>query len=196
MRDGAPPHVLRNVKQHWTRLSWVNSGQDVEAQSTGLYEPLDIWLWVHLTKLMYSAPINDLCMAATSTESLSGDSSIFDRVRNSVRRRAESCVESHGNRPGHLLYRSDEHRPYLSWDRFLDICSLGLLGSFKWVLYPFRPRVLRHEMSSPTRTLGSCFRIPLRPWIFVYVYTMFVLSCVGSGLASGWSLIQGVLPTV
>jgi hypothetical protein len=30
-------------------------------------------------------------------------------------------------------------------------------------------------------------------WMFVYVYSVFVL---GSGLAIGWSLIQGALPTV
>jgi hypothetical protein len=28
------------------------------------------------------------------------------------------------------------------------------------------------------------------------VYSVFVLSCVGSGLATGWSLVQGVLPIV
>jgi hypothetical protein len=30
----------------------------------------------------------------------------------------------------------------------------------------------------------------------VCVYSVFVLSCVGSGLATGWSPVQGVLPTV
>jgi hypothetical protein len=30
----------------------------------------------------------------------------------------------------------------------------------------------------------------------VCVYSVFVLSCVGSSLATGWSLVQGVLPTV
>jgi hypothetical protein len=30
----------------------------------------------------------------------------------------------------------------------------------------------------------------------VRVYSVFVLTCVGSGLATGWSLVQGVLPTV
>jgi hypothetical protein len=30
----------------------------------------------------------------------------------------------------------------------------------------------------------------------VCVYPVFVLSCVGSGLATGWSLVQGVLPIV
>jgi hypothetical protein len=32
--------------------------------------------------------------------------------------------------------------------------------------------------------------------ICVCVYSVFVLSCVGSGLATGWSPVQGVLPTV
>jgi hypothetical protein len=32
--------------------------------------------------------------------------------------------------------------------------------------------------------------------MFVCVYSVFVLSCVGSGLATGRSLVQGVLPTV
>jgi hypothetical protein len=32
--------------------------------------------------------------------------------------------------------------------------------------------------------------------IDVCVYSVFVLSCVGSGLATGWSLVRGVLPTV
>jgi hypothetical protein len=32
--------------------------------------------------------------------------------------------------------------------------------------------------------------------MFVCVYYVFALSCVGSGLATGWSLVQGVLPVV
>jgi hypothetical protein len=32
--------------------------------------------------------------------------------------------------------------------------------------------------------------------MFVCVYSVFVLSCVGSGLATGRSLVQGVLPIV
>jgi hypothetical protein len=58
------------------------------------------------------------------------------------------------------------------------------------------PRGLRHEMSSPAWTLGSWARIPLDAWMFVCVYSLFVFSCVGSGLATGWSLVQGVLPIV
>jgi hypothetical protein len=33
-------------------------------------------------------------------------------------------------------------------------------------------------------------------YVYVYLYSMFVLSCVGRGLAMYLSLIQGVLPTV
>jgi hypothetical protein len=45
-------------------------------------------------------------------------------------------------------------------------------------------RGLMHELSSLARTLGSWIRIPLKARMFVYVYSVFVLSCVGSGLAS------------
>jgi hypothetical protein len=37
---------------------------------------------------------------------------------------------------------------------------------------------------------------PTQAWMSVCVYSVFVLVCVGSGLAMGWSPIQGVLPTV
>jgi hypothetical protein len=40
--------------------------------------------------------------------------------------------------------------------------------------------------SNPTWGMDVC----------VHLFCVFVLSCVGSGLAMGWSLIQGVLPTV
>jgi hypothetical protein len=40
------------------------------------------------------------------------------------------------------------------------------------------PRGLRHELSSPPQTLGSCVRIPLEAWMSVCVYSVFVLSCV------------------
>jgi hypothetical protein len=40
------------------------------------------------------------------------------------------------------------------------------------------PRGLRHELSSPARTLGSWVRISLEAWMSVCVYSMFVLPCV------------------
>jgi hypothetical protein len=53
-----------------------------------------------------------------------------------------------------------------------------------------------HEMFSPAKTLGSWVWIPLKARMSEYVYSVFALSCVGTGLTMGWSLVQGVLPTV
>jgi hypothetical protein len=58
------------------------------------------------------------------------------------------------------------------------------------------PRGLRREPSSPARTLGSWVWIPLKAWMSVYVYSVSVLFCVSSGLATGWAPVQGVLSTV
>jgi hypothetical protein len=57
------------------------------------------------------------------------------------------------------------------------------------------PRGLRHELPSPARTLGSRVRIPLEAWMFVCVLFRIyaVLLC---SLATGWSPVRGVLPTV
>jgi hypothetical protein len=40
------------------------------------------------------------------------------------------------------------------------------------------PRGQKHEMSSPAQTLGSWIRIPLEAWMFVCVYSVFVLSYI------------------
>jgi hypothetical protein len=40
------------------------------------------------------------------------------------------------------------------------------------------PCDLRHELSSPIRTLGSWVRIPLKVWMSVCVYSVFVLFCM------------------
>jgi hypothetical protein len=47
------------------------------------------------------------------------------------------------------------------------------------------PRGLRNELFSPARTLGTWVRILFEALMFVYIYSVFVLSCVGSGLAMG-----------
>jgi hypothetical protein len=55
---------------------------------------------------------------------------------------------------------------------------------------------LRHELSSLAWTRGLSVRISLKAWISGCVYFVFVLSSVDSGLAMGWSPVQGVLTTV
>jgi hypothetical protein len=47
-----------------------------------------------------------------------------------------------------------------------------------------------------TRTLGSWVRILLEAWMCVCFYSVCAVLCVDSGLARGWSPVQGVLPTV
>jgi hypothetical protein len=61
------------------------------------------------------------------------------------------------------------------------------------------PHCLKHELSSLAWTLGSWVRIPLNAWIFGLCMRSFcvcVVLCLGSDLATGWSLVQGALPSV
>jgi hypothetical protein len=55
---------------------------------------------------------------------------------------------------------------------------------------------LRRELSLLARTLGLWFRIPLKAWMSACIYSVFMLSCIGSSLAMGWSPIYGVLLAV
>jgi hypothetical protein len=57
-------------------------------------------------------------------------------------------------------------------------------------------RGLRHGMYPPAQALGSWVRIPLDAWMSDCNFLVFVLSCVSSGFRTGWSPVQGVLPTV
>jgi hypothetical protein len=62
-----------------------------------------------------------------------------------------------------------------------------------------QPRGLRHELYSLSQTLGSWVWIPLKAWKFgvrMRLFCVCVVLCVGSGLATGWSTVQRVLPTV
>jgi hypothetical protein len=75
-----------------------------------------------------------------------------------------------------IFYYLMRHEPYGRRTTVVAVCE----------------RALRHELSSPARTLGSWIRIPIKAWMFVCVYSV----CIGSGLATGWSPIQGVSPAV
>jgi hypothetical protein len=71
-------------------------------------------------------------------------------------------------------YTSDYER-HQKWDLRLQ----NLISRSEW------PRGLTHELSSPAPTLGSWVRIRLEAWMSVCVYSVFVSSCVGIGLATG-----------
>jgi hypothetical protein len=57
------------------------------------------------------------------------------------------------------------------------------------------PRGLRHELSSLSPTLGSRVRNPFED-MCMRLLCVYVVLCVGSGLATGWSPAEGVLRTV
>jgi hypothetical protein len=85
--------------------------------------------------------------------------------------------------------------------RLAHIAVSGI--SYRWDLKfsPCRsqwPRGLRHEpSSSPAWTLGSWDQIPLEAWMScVRLFCVCVVLFVGSCLETGWSPVQGVLPTV
>jgi hypothetical protein len=58
--------------------------------------------------------------------------------------------------------------------------SIRYLISAAWILFGRSqwPRGLRHELSSPEQTLGSWAQIPLEPCMSVWVYSVFVMSCI------------------
>jgi hypothetical protein len=58
------------------------------------------------------------------------------------------------------------------------------------------PRLLRHKRSSLAQTLGSGVRIPLEVRLCLRLFCVCVVLCVGSDRATGWSPVEGVLPTV
>jgi hypothetical protein len=67
-----------------------------------------------------------------------------------------------------------------------------LLLTFIWLIFTDRkknyrspwPRDLRHEMSSPAQILGSWVRMSLESCMYVWFYSVFVLSYEGSGLST------------
>jgi hypothetical protein len=51
-------------------------------------------------------------------------------------------------------------------------------------------------MSPLARMLGSWARIQVEAWMYTRVSSEFVFTCIGSSLATGWSLVQRVQSTV
>jgi hypothetical protein len=134
--DGAPLHCLRTVRQCLNQTfsgQWIGRGGSFN-WPTQSPDPntLDFWLWENLKILMYLAPINDIQVLQQQAENtrqvIRVKLGVFDRVHNSVWRRAESCVEMHGNHMLHLLYGSCEHRPYLIRHWFLHKCWLEIFA--------------------------------------------------------------------
>jgi hypothetical protein len=68
--------------------------------------------------------------------------------------------------------------------------TIGVCGRSWW------PCDLKHELSSLSRTLWLWVRIPLKAWMFgmcICLFCVCVVLCLGKGLATGWSPVQGFL---
>jgi hypothetical protein len=53
-----------------------------------------------------------------------------------------------------------------------------------------------YNWNGSSKTLGSWVQILIKVRMSFCVYSVFMLPCLGSRLLTGWSLIQGVIPTV
>jgi hypothetical protein len=94
------PNRLTGAVYH----QWIGCGS--------LHDPQILILWIfgcggHLKTLVFSEQISDLEVLQQGVQNTCQEirvkPGIFERVHTSVRRRAESCVDMHGNHIQHLL---------------------------------------------------------------------------------------------
>lgn len=100
MHDGAPAHFSVLAREYLNQVypnKWIGRGgpQPWPPRSPDL-NSLDFFLWGHIKSLVYTTPIeneddliNRIIAACNTVRNTPG---IFERVRSSMRRRAESCI--------------------------------------------------------------------------------------------------------
>lgn len=111
MHDGAPAHFSVNVREHLNdsfQNQWIGRGGPVPwpARSPDL-NPLDFYLWGHLKTLVYNSPIDTIeeleLRISNGIEMIKQTPGIFERVRRSMRRRLNACIENNGGHFEHHL---------------------------------------------------------------------------------------------
>jgi hypothetical protein len=115
MHDGAPAHFSLAARQFLNRTfanRWIGRGAEMPNQPWPPrcpdLNPLDFFLWGHLKSLIYTAaPIQnqeDLRnRIVAGCETIRNTPGIFERVRQSMRRRAEACIMAAGGHFQQLL---------------------------------------------------------------------------------------------
>lgn len=111
MHDGAPAHFHRNVREHLTLTfgdHWIGRGGPTPWPSRSPdFNPLDFWLWGHLKTIVYATPVNDVQTLQdrvfNACRNIQQQPGVFQRVRDSLRRRAEGCIAMDGRHIEHLL---------------------------------------------------------------------------------------------
>jgi hypothetical protein len=111
MHDGAPAHfsrAMRDVPNNTSHDRWMDRGGPTAwpPRSPDL-NPLDFYLWGHLKSLVYATPVDNeealhhrIVDACQTIRNFPG---IFQRMRLSMMRRVEACIESRGGHFEHLL---------------------------------------------------------------------------------------------
>ena len=109
--DGAPPHFSANVRALLDaryRNRWIGRGGPIlwPPRSPDL-TPLDFYYWGHLKNMIYQTPVESeveligrLVDAAARITETPG---VFERVRHSLSRRLQACIEANGQNFEHLL---------------------------------------------------------------------------------------------
>jgi hypothetical protein len=101
MHDGAPAHFNLLVRHYLNRrfpLRWIGRGGPTAwpARSQDL-NPLDYYLWGHLKSVVYETPVPDIVelrrRLTQGCEDIKATNEVFERIRRSLLRRAETCVE-------------------------------------------------------------------------------------------------------
>lgn len=104
MHDGAPAHFSLVARQYLDVAypnRWIGRGgaQPWPPRSPDL-NPLDFFLWGHLKQLVYTTPIENVeelrNRIIASCRTIRQTPGIFERVRQSMRRRIEACIEVEG----------------------------------------------------------------------------------------------------
>jgi hypothetical protein len=104
MHDGAPAHfsrVVRGVLNNVYHVQWVGRGGPTTwpPRSPDL-SPLVLYLWGHVKTLVYVAPVdNEEALhrhTVDACQTISSYPAIFERMRRSMIRGVEACIELHG----------------------------------------------------------------------------------------------------
>lgn len=111
MHDGAPAHfslIAREFLNEAYPGRWIGRAGPIAwpARSPDL-NPLDFFVWGHLKSMVYSTPVQDIEDLRQRVENgcqiIRNTPGIFERVRQSMTRRAQQCIAVHGGHFEHLL---------------------------------------------------------------------------------------------
>lgn len=111
LHDGAPAHFAIDVRIHLNNhfgQRWIGRGgpHAWPARSPDL-NPMDFYLWGHLKSTVYSVPITDEQQLwqriVEGCNQIRNTPGIFQRIRQSWRRRINMCLEMNGGHMEHLL---------------------------------------------------------------------------------------------